>query len=392
MPLRGTPLFPTLVAGVGTNNRAFKSVQPANDSTTKATFGTTTTVGYKQFWPGVNNANAVVATPPAAGTNFGWNLIASDMDETGARRLLPSGNYTMNCVFGGATADTTTNFGVHVRFYKRFADGTLSALIASGETVGLSIGATAANVDVIVNVTSNQIFEVGQTLQMEVWAKGRGGGATGALSQILTFYLGTNLNNQIVQLDIPQQGLVSLFARTGAVIMTGVTATPAKRVRLAAKTATMTGVSGFNRAIMAFRKPAAIMAGTPGFGRSIIAVRSFAATMVGVAAPRGIRVRLERGVTMVGVPAASKKIFIVRAVQMVGVAARSLLVRKPFAVVTTPAAGFGRAVIAVRSFAATMLGRPDGRVEMPFSALNRITGGGSGGTTIVKKIINIFDD
>ncbi|MBA3240090.1 MAG: hypothetical protein H0T60_02595 [Acidobacteria bacterium] len=69
---------------------------------------------------------------------------------------------------------------------------------------------------------------------------------------------------------------------------------------------------------------------------------------------------------------------------------RRAIVKAPFAAVAVGVPGFARALIAARSFSATAVGIARARVDMDTTVLSRIVGGG--GTTIIKKIINIFDD
>jgi hypothetical protein len=235
MPYTGTTFRPTAAAGIGVDDWRIQTGVPAENTTSQCAFGTVATVGWKLIKPGVVNSDAVVTgtSAPTAVQQRGWNILVADMDvpvadQPGVRKI-PSGTINFNCVMSGSAADTNTGFGIQVNVFKRLAGGTF-AFIISGQTVGLSIGATAADVDVPVVFSSEVTFDVGETLHVEYWFKGRGGGALGTLPQTLTFTLGDPLVGQEVNLILPGVGLTTRYTRSHAVSGSG-TATLTKLPR-----------------------------------------------------------------------------------------------------------------------------------------------------------------
>lgn len=393
MPLEGTPIWFHSNAGTGAGTWAFTAAElDTGNSASRVDFGTSTTAGFKPVRPGVVTPTsvAVVASPATTATGLGWNVPVADMDAAtvGDSRLINAGTLVFNMAIAASTADTTTNFGLRVHVYKRLTNATFQ-FVAQGETIGLSAGATAQDIDVSVVLASPMVFAAGETFHVEVWMRGRGGGATGLLQQIIQFRVGGFLENQDTNVAIPGGGLRYHRPRTMPNLTAVGIVSRILRVRTT-KALVAVGLPVFNRTGTLFRSFSRTAVGTAGFSRAIIAVRTFALVTTGVVA-RVVGVRLARAVTMVGLTTSSKKIFIVRALTTIGVPALVKKVGKTFNLVTVGTPGFNRAVIAVRSFARTMFGVSKSRIEMPEEALNRITGG-SGGTTIIKKIIAIFDD
>lgn len=198
MPIEGTPLQMTNQAGIGTNHwRIREPVAQADDDLSACNFKTDTGVRYIRVTPGLTNINdSPYATPDNTADGPGWNILVADMDtilaDQPAKRIIRAGTLTFNCVLVGSTADTATQYGVQIRLFKRLAAGTYSFL-TSAETVGKSMLITAQDVDVPVVLGTDVLFDLGESLHVEVWVKGKGFAIVG---QTVRFKVGANIVGQ----------------------------------------------------------------------------------------------------------------------------------------------------------------------------------------------------
>ncbi len=71
---------------------------------------------------------------------------------------------------------------------------------------------------------------------------------------------------------------------------------------------------------------------------------------------------------------------------------RLLTLLRSFTVNQARTVGFARAVISARAFTVNVARTVSMRIELPQAVLNRMTPGGGGGTTIIRKIFAVFDD
>jgi len=73
-------------------------------------------------------------------------------------------------------------------------------------------------------------------------------------------------------------------------------------------------------------------------------------------------------------------------------AERLLSLLRSFTVNQARTVGFARAVISARAFSVNVVRTVSMRIEMPQAVLNRMTPGGGGSTTIIRRTIRIFED
>lgn len=156
---------------------------------------------------------------------------------------------------------------------------------------------------------------------------------------------------------------------------------------------TAIGVVASSRSLMLARTFTVQAAGVVDFARQSVLARAFSVQAIGVAASDRVATHY-RAFLVVGAGLVSVvKKTIKDAFMVMGVGetafARQLTLARAFTVQAVGNADFARVVTSVRSFSVTAFGIVRGRVEMSFDVLNRIT---SGATTVIRRIINIFDD
>lgn len=261
MPFSGTTFYPSMVAGEGANNRKFVTALPANNNSSTCNFasgGANNDVRYILIKPGVSGTTtpSQATAPGTTAQGFGWNFLRSDFNIDPAlapgNRKVPAGNIVLNCVMEGLAADTSTNFGIAARVFRLNADGTYT-WIASGETAGLSALAGTADVDVTVTLAAEQTFNDNESLHVEFWFKGRGGGTLGALQQLMTFHIGQPTLRQAVSIVLPGVGLTTRYTRSHAAstaLAVAMVKVPIKKVAVSlASAATMLKLVGKRLAV-----------------------------------------------------------------------------------------------------------------------------------------------
>lgn len=188
-------LYPdTANAGEGTNKKIilFNSSTPRTLDTV-CNFSTNTTQRYLQAKAGAIN---LTSATPAAGRDNGFNVLKTDMNNTSGtpnRRHILTGTWTFHCSLFGSTLDTSFIFTIKVYIHRRSSTGTLTELFNS-ESAAFAI--TAIEYNAAQNVTwtetgiAKQFLGVDETIQIEYWIQGRGGGVNGLAAQSLNFITG----------------------------------------------------------------------------------------------------------------------------------------------------------------------------------------------------------
>lgn len=384
MPIAGTPLWPTAVVGDAAGVWSWKVAAATNNSASKCAFATTTTQGFKLVKPGLTNTDAVVTTIPAAAQGLGWHVQAADMDMAVAdrpgRRRIPAGTYIFNCIFEGSTADTTTAFGIHARIYRRFSGGAFSSVLGSGQTIGLSAVVGTADVDVPVTLSADEYFDTDETMHVEFWIRGRGGGATGLLAQTVSFHVGqapaTHAGSNDTQLAIPGGGLRYRYDRTHSTSATGTVPRPQLLVKLPDSrfAATATGTPAFSRRVTAARAFTATAVGTSTFARRVIAARAFSVTAA-MTASEVLRHFRTFSVIGMGTPTLQRRVIVLKTATATGTPTLSRLLRKNFSVTMATSVTFARRLTAVRVFAVTATGTTTLLLLIPEGVLDRMEAG-----------------
>ena len=191
---------------------------------------------------------------------------------------------------------------------------------------------------------------------------------------------------------VPGVRTIALAAKVGALSLTGVlgrrTVAPAPKVGALTLTGTAT-----RRSTAARASTTAITLGS-GFARAVVNARAFSTT-ISLAATASRRLLASRAFTTAhSLVATARKGVVtgpkVAVLSLVATMTRRVTSVRAFTTAITLNTAFARAVTTVRGFSTSIALTARGRVDMAFTVLNRITGGG--GTTIIKRIIQIFDD
>ena len=253
-PLTGSNLDLTNVDGEGANNWKYEATEGgANDDTTTADFGTDTTVRYILLKPGATNATSAT---PAAGQNFGWNMLHANMNwdaNLPASRVIPAGVWVFRYLIAQSAATPPVN--VNIKYYvHRRTGGTLTELFnfvgASQTSVGL--GVFTAYSDSSPSQTEF-VFATGETLHIEYWFNG----AAGLLStaNVVTFRVNNAADSKVtlpgtLKKRFPRTHESSLTPAASMVRSVGLP-------RLATLTPTATVAKGLFKTFMGTLTPAA---------------------------------------------------------------------------------------------------------------------------------------
>lgn len=380
----GTQFFPTAVAGEGANNKKINTSAPSSDTTTTCSFGTTTTVRFILAKPLTSNSTSAT---PSGGQDFGWNILKADMNNPSAettKRLIPAGDWVFRGSLSASTQDTlSSNYGLKIYVHKRSSSGALTELFNVTSTMA-AITSTLA-----VTVTKTGVAEIllatDETIHVEYWVQGRGGGATGVLSQTITFTLSSS-----VDIVIPSPGIMTAFYKSLLSTLVGVVAR-SLYTRPIAKLSTLVGVASYAKALTLYRSFSTSMAGVTS-SQKYTKPNAKLVTMTGVVTRLNYTRLSAKLVTMTGLVSSNNYTRTSpKLVTMVGVASfsRALNLYRSFAVTMTGVPGFNRVITAVRSFSVSMIGLTSTWILIPQNVLNRISG--SGGTTVIRKIFGVFD-
>ncbi len=382
--LRDTDLAPT-----ETDRKQLSDTAGSSQiTTTKANFSTSTTRRYLHLIP----LTTTTATVTPGNIGKGWKIDPDTMGATASvNRVIPAGTWTFNANMVATTAQLAADTKLQAvvsRVNGTSGTGTILFTATSAATqllvTAVDINWTSASqADFILGSADTIIVEffvesigvavVGQTLTFNINAAEASAGDAKVIfpGAVVLLYF-TSASSAGVGVTTRQTNYVRLGSK--AVVGVGVVVAPVKYVRLASKSAVGIGVTP---APLKYVKPG-IFAGV-GIGVVTAPVKyvrlaAKASTAVGITTRQGNWVRLaSKSATGIGVPVATRTVDAFRSFTAVGTGVSSMT----------------RAVIAVRTFLATAVGVPDGEVKIKLAILNRLTGGG---TTIVKKIIALFDD
>ena len=209
--------YPWTPAGEGANNKKILDVSAgAVNAATVCDFGTNTAVRWILAKPLVTNS---VSATPSAGQNFGWNILTADLNNTASppnNRQIAAGNWAFQGSFTALTVDLlSSSYGVRLLVHKRSATGVLTQIGTAADSALQAIPATFLANWSLTYAGPEMLFDTDETLHLEFWLQGRGGGATGLLAQTVTFNIGTApLLGQEMQFDTPSPGIRTRFLRT----------------------------------------------------------------------------------------------------------------------------------------------------------------------------------
>ncbi|MGH2667604.1 MAG: hypothetical protein ACRDH5_00515 [bacterium] len=194
MSFTSSALAPDDDAGEGTNNDRLKEVGDAPAANNgSVSWGTNATNRRLLHKPGVNNVTTPQDPNPEgiASQDFGYTVLKTDMNVADARRYIPAGTWAFRVKVNYATADGLhNNYQVIANAYRRKADNTRELLFGTSSPTS----APAAINPTIFEWNKAGVpeieFDTDETLQVEYWLRGRGGGATGLITQTGSFEIG----------------------------------------------------------------------------------------------------------------------------------------------------------------------------------------------------------
>lgn len=221
MPVAGTTIYFAEVIGGGQGAANSRLVQPeptAVSQNTQVNFGTDTTVRWYRLVPerfdvaGPTGGDPA-ASPPTTAGDVGWNIPASQMDRPSGRpRKMFAGTVAANIRLIWTDLDALASAGtwkMRAHLYKRTAGATFT-LLGTGEVsiAAADVGLVLKNYTINVSVAET-LFQPGETLHAEYWARGRGT-VTG-----IALRFRTGLDTPDVSLVLPGAGLVHVTELAG---------------------------------------------------------------------------------------------------------------------------------------------------------------------------------
>ncbi len=375
------PYYPsTNLAGVGASNKAFKNAVGSGTSAITTTSGT---ASWYLFNPGASVSTAPTggtgASPsPTTGNDKGFNFTVADFDATAAapgglpaQRVAVSGVVTVNMpiTFSGITA--ANSFAA--LFYRRTAAGVLTFL-ASG--VSASVLATAATISFTVTLPKT-VFAAGESLHVEYWTLTTDV-VTGVSHQMITFTTDASatLTGLSLRYDYPR----STSSTT--------TASAARQLAVGANRSATTTASA-SRLIRVGVSRAASITGNALNSLNVKPLPQQAS--ISVAEADAFKIILTPKSGSISVSATRKSVIgVFRSPSFSVTAVLSKSITKNLAASITATPALAKFLNLSRSLSATASASALVVIGIPQVVLNRIT---SGGTTVIKKIINvIFDD
>src|SRR5919108_2941928 len=176
-------------AGEGTGNHKLGD-EPADGSDGRVDFGTSTTLRWIGWTPGVvDNTTPNQTANPDGVTNKGWNILDADMQEPGQRRVIKAGTWSFEFSVDIDVADLGQNIyrvGVNAYRYTVSSGAKTKLFWQFSNTFEPAVGGQAVTMDV--TGQPDFLFTDDETLHLEFWAKGRGAAITGRKA---TFEIGT---------------------------------------------------------------------------------------------------------------------------------------------------------------------------------------------------------
>ncbi len=364
MPFTAITYYPTAVAGEGANNKKIDISAPAANATTQCVFDTTTTVRFILAKPLASNSATAV---PSANQDFGWNILKSDMNNTAGtpnNRMIPAGNWVFRATLTASTADAlSASYGVKIYVHKRSALGVNTELF---NVISTFVGIEALPLDVAVTKTGVAAItlELDETIHVEYWVQGRGGGSTGLLAQTITFNLGA-----AIDIVIPSPGIRTNFPRTTDVIGEGL---PLRGALETTKAFSLIGeaLPTFTKGVVASKTFDIIGEGLPTITKLTQAVRTFDIIGEGlVSASKVTAASKTFNIIGEGLVTNSKVLIASKTFNIIGEglvsSTKAVVASKTFDVIGEGLASFIKATQAVRTFNVVGEGKVQGRIELP---------------------------
>lgn len=204
-------IYPWTIAGADATTRAIEEEIPeGSNNLTRAAFGTDATTRWCLLRPLVSTTAGASAPSPVS--NAGWNIPPGRLNTPGYKRKIEAGEWRIDTLISMAALDTSQVYAVHAYAYKRDEAGVL-ALIGEGRSA-VDVGHTNVGVHTITMTVEEVSLYFGETIQVEFWVQGRGGGTTGTEAQTVTFWLGTPV---LSTERLAPEGISNLINLTGAV-------------------------------------------------------------------------------------------------------------------------------------------------------------------------------
>lgn len=363
-----------------------------------------------------SNATTVCTHPNAAGTtsitldpytnsstqsdiraNAGWAVNRGGTDgmqaTTAAKRAIPAGVWSFDISAAlpiAGTATGTLTLTVSAAVYRVSSAGARTLLFTTGDSNSIQSTGLATAAGVLTCSSTSQpviVLDQDETIHAGLLSKlVQVAGLLGAtVSGVATFTVGTATQ----PVTLPSPGVRTQYASSGSVAGVGMVAAQ-NYVRLASKAVTGVGVVTVQRYI---RLAAKSVVGV-GLVSLLKYVRRAPDLVAGVGAVSLLKYVRRSPDLVAGVGVVAAQIYVrlaAKAVTGLGVAAfsRRLDAFRSSAVTAVGVAAAQRALVAVRAFAVVAVGVVSVAVKISQAILNRLAGGA---TTIVRKVLNIFDD
>lgn len=220
------------VAGEGgtQNYQIVDVIDPdGNFNGTRALYSTSTVQRYILWRPGISTATAS-GTPDATADDVGFNILKTNMNNTSNTpnyRVIPAGTWTFECTVVWGTADTAApanTFRIRPHVYRRNSTGGYTQLFSTEFNIPSAGVGLVDQLYTFSATAAEQTFSTDETLHIEYWSRGRGGGATGLLSQSFTLHHSEILAVGTTRLIVPSPGIRTRFPRTFSAAAEAVTA------------------------------------------------------------------------------------------------------------------------------------------------------------------------
>lgn len=357
-----------------------------NNATTIADFGTSGGAKTIRFNP-LATATATTAVPSvgAAAGNMGWRLTAAGINRDVSTDLavVASGTWTQTLAYTGNR--TTGNVTFTVIFYSVVESSGVSTEICRGTNTVLALAAIPTAVSIGQTGVALQALPSGTALQIEIYATS----ASDLVANNVAIVIERNLAVD-TYLDLPTPGLRTRFVRALAVALTLATSATRKST-LNAKSVALSLSTNFARQITSFRAFSVALTLATAISKRVTPIPKTVALTLATAISKAIT-PIPKSVALSLSTAVSKRVTLLPksvALTLSTAFSRQITAFRAFTVALTLNTGFGRSLIAARSFSVALALAVKARVDIPVTALNRIA---AGGTTVIRKFIQIFDD
>lgn len=195
VPVTTDKYFPRTEIGEANtaNNDKLGDTAPSSGSDGTCAFSTTATLRYILLKPGVSGTTTPNQTADPSGIasqGFGWDILIAEKDRgpSTAKRKALAGVWNFQTKIAYSAGDTAVDFSTVCNVYRRNTNGTYTFLFSAKGT-DAAVGAVGATLTCTYSSTSQPeyTFAQGETVHVEFWLHGRGGGTLGATAQTATF-------------------------------------------------------------------------------------------------------------------------------------------------------------------------------------------------------------